>query len=138
MIPTFDRIDHVHVYAADRAKAERWYAEVMGFSRVPELEEWAADGGPLTLGNASGSVHFALFERPPQAGAEHSTIALATGPEEFVAWRDHLAKALGHPVEVVDHRLSWSLYFRDPDGNPWEITTYQHAAAATLLARARA
>ncbi|HEY9025100.1 MAG TPA: VOC family protein, partial [Burkholderiaceae bacterium] len=64
MIPTFDRIDHVHVYASDRAKAERWYAEVMGFSRVPELEEWAADGGPLTLGNASGSVHFALFERP--------------------------------------------------------------------------
>ena len=32
-----------------------------------------------------------------------------------------------------DHGLSWSLYFADPDGNPWEITSYQHAVVATLL-----
>ena len=48
MIPTFDRIDHIHVYVTDRAASERWYAEVMGLVRVPELERWAADG-PLTL-----------------------------------------------------------------------------------------
>ena len=35
MIPAFDRIDHIHLYASNRNKAEQWYADVMGFTRVP-------------------------------------------------------------------------------------------------------
>ncbi len=131
MIPSLDRFDHVHVYVADRDRAERWYADVMGLVRAPELETWADDGGPLTLTNGSGTVHIALFERPPQPC--RSTIALAVGAEEFVAWRKHLVEHLKRPVELDDHELSWSLYFADPDGNPWEITCYQHAVVATLL-----
>ena len=45
----------------------------------------------------------------------------------------HLVDKLKRPVEPEDHQVSWSLYFADPDGNPWEITTYQHAVVATLL-----
>ena len=130
MIPAFDRIDHIHVYATDRNRAEQWYADVMGFRRVPELESWA-DGGPLTLSNSSGTVHIALFEAPAQPC--RSVIALSVGAEEFVAWRKHLVDKLRRPVEPEDHELSWSLYFADPDGNPWEITSYQHAIVATLL-----
>ncbi|MBW8758207.1 MAG: VOC family protein [Burkholderiales bacterium] len=130
MIPIFDRIDHIHVYVANRNKAEQWYADVMGFSRVPELEAWASDG-PLTLGNPSGTVHIALFEAAPQPC--RSVIALSVGAAEFVAWRQHLVDKLRRPVEAEDHELSWSLYFADPDGNPWEITCYQHAVVATLL-----
>lgn len=130
MIPAFDRIDHVHVYVANRNKAEQWYADMMGFSRVPELEAWAADG-PLTLGNSSGTVHIALFEAAPQPC--RSVIALSVGAAEFVAWRQHLVDKLRQPVEPEDHELSWSLYFADPDGNPWEITCYQHAVVATML-----
>jgi catechol-2,3-dioxygenase len=131
MIPTFDRIDHIHVYATNRNKAEQWYADVMGFRRVVELEEWAEGGGPLTLQNSSGSMHMALFEAPAQPC--RSTVALSVGAQEFVAWRLHLVEMLKRPVEPEDHRLSWSLYFADPDGNPWEITSYQHAIIATLL-----
>jgi len=130
MIPAFDRIDHVHLYATNRSQAEQWYADVMGFRRVPELEAWA-DRGPLTLSNSSGTVHIALFEAPAQPC--RSVIALSVGAEEFVAWRQHLVEKLERPVEPEDHRLSWSLYFADPDGNPWEITSYQHAVIATLL-----
>ncbi|MEP6505711.1 MAG: VOC family protein [Betaproteobacteria bacterium] len=130
MIPIFDRIDHIHIYAAQRNKAEQWYADVMGFSRVAALESWAADG-PLTLQNSSGTVHIALFEAPAQPN--RATIALSVGAEEFVAWRQHLVAKLQRPVEAEDHQLSWSLYFADPDGNPWEITSYQHAVIATLL-----
>ena len=130
MIPVFDRIDHIHVYVTDRNKAEQWYADVMGFSRVPELESWAVDG-PLTLQNPSGTVHIALFQAPAQPC--RSVIAVAVGPNEFIAWRQHLVDKLKRPVEPEDHRLSWSLYFADPDGNPWEITSYQHAVIATLL-----
>ena len=131
MTPTFDRIDHIHLYATHRDKAEQWYADVLGLGRVPELEEWAVDGGPLTLQNSSGTVHIALFEQPAQPC--RSVIALAVGPEEFVAWQRHLIEKLRRPIEAEDHRLSWSLYFADPDGNPWEITCYQHAIVATLL-----
>ena len=130
MIPAFDRIDHIHLYATNRNKAEQWYADVMGFSRMPELESWA-DAGPLTLTNSSGTVHIALFEAAPQPC--RSVIALSVGAEEFVAWRQHLVDKLERPVEAEDHQLAWSLYFEDPDGNPWEITSYQHAIVATLL-----
>jgi catechol 2,3-dioxygenase-like lactoylglutathione lyase family enzyme len=130
MIPTFDRIDHIHVYVTDRTASERWYAEVMGLSRVPELERWA-EHGPLTLQNSSGTVHVALFEGPAQPC--RSTIAVSVGADEFCAWRKHLVEKLKQPVEPEDHDLSWSLYFSDPDGNPWEITCYQHAVVTTLL-----
>ena len=35
MIPAFDRIDHIHLYATNRNSAEQWYADLMGFSRMP-------------------------------------------------------------------------------------------------------
>jgi len=130
MIPVFDRIDHIHVYVSNRNRAEQWYAEMMGFARIPELEFWAKDG-PLTLGNSSGTVHIALFEAAAQPC--RSVIALSVGAQEFVAWRQHLVDRLKRPVEAEDHQVAWSLYFADPDGNPWEITTYQHAVVATLL-----
>jgi catechol-2,3-dioxygenase len=130
MIPTFDRIDHIHVHVADRNRAEQWYADVMGFRRMPELESWA-DGGPLMLENSSGTVRIALFESAaPQC---RSTTALVASPEEFVAWRRHLIEQLKRPVEPEDHQLAWSLYFEDPDANTWEITSYQHAVIAMML-----
>ena len=100
MTPTFDRIDHIHLYATHRDKAEQWYADVLGLGRVPELEEWAVDGGPLTLQNSSGTVHIALFEQPAQPC--RSVIALAVGPEEFVAWQRHLIEKLRRPIEAED------------------------------------
>jgi catechol-2,3-dioxygenase len=131
MPPSLDRIDHIHVQVADRPLAERWYAEVLGLSRMVELESWAPGGGPLTLANASGTIHLALFERAPEPS--RSTVAFGVAAAEFVAWRRHLELRLGGPVKPVDHGLAWSLYFADPDGNPYEITTYDHAAVAELL-----
>jgi catechol-2,3-dioxygenase len=131
MPPSLDRIDHIHVQVADRAGAERWYAEVLGLVRMAEFESWAPGGGPLTLANASGSIHLALFERASEPS--RSTVAFGVGAAEFVAWRRHLESRLGAPLQPVDHDLAWSLYFTDPDGNPYEITTYDHAAVAGLL-----
>ncbi len=130
MTPSLERIDHIHVYVADRAAAQQWYARVLGLEPVPELAFWAGTG-PLTLGNPSGSVHIALFERPAQAC--RSTIAFAVDAGGFLAWRAHLAAVLGRAVEAVDHEASWSLYFTDPDANPFEITSYEHAAIRASL-----
>lgn len=125
------RIDHLHVFVTDRAQSEAWYRQVLGLERVAGLVFWAADGGPLTLGNSSGTVHLALFERPAQPC--RSTIAFAASDSEFIAWQQHLATALGRNVAAVDHQIAWSLYFSDPDGNPFEITCYDYEALAAKL-----
>lgn len=131
MTPSLDRVDHIHVYVADREVSEQWYAEVLGLSRMPEFESWATGGGPLTVSNEAGTVHLALFERKPQPS--RSTIAFGVTAPEFIAWRKHLVAALAEPPTIEDHDLSWSLYFSDPDGNPYEITTYQYSAVEELL-----
>ncbi len=33
----------------------------------------------------------------------------------------------------VDHDLSWSIYFVDPDGNRFEVTTYDYDEVAIQL-----
>ena len=114
MAPELAGIDHIHVFVSDRADAERWYQRVLGFERVSELEQWATEGGPLTI--ESGGVHLALFERPAQPN--HATIALKVDGREFLAWRTHLLDAIGEELEAIDHDLSWSLYFSDPYRQP--------------------
>ena len=132
MAPSLDRIDHIHVFVADRAASERWYERVLGLKRVPEFERWAAQGGPLTLADDGGTVHLALFERGLQPC--RSTIAFGVGASAFLAWQQHLLATLGQAVKVEDHALSMSLYFSDPDGNPYEITSYEYTALAKHIA----
>lgn len=133
MAPTIERFDHLHVYVSDRVAAEVWYDRVLGFRRIPEYEHWAADGGPLTIANASGSVHIALFERP--ASARHATLALLVSREGFSQWLSHARAEIDASIEPEDHGMSWSIYFRDPDGNPFEITSYEYDGIATDLGK---
>jgi catechol 2,3-dioxygenase-like lactoylglutathione lyase family enzyme len=130
--PPLTGVDHVHVLVRDRAAAVAWYRDVMGLAPVPELAFWQADGGPLTQADASGRVHIALFERAPSPDNK-AVIALGVDAPAFAQWRQHLARALGHAPTLEDHDLSLSLYFRDPDGNPYEITTYDVTSARSAL-----
>ena len=122
-VPALLGVDHVHVFVEDRSAAEHWYADVLGMTRTKALESWAADGGPLTLQDATGTIHIALFERPHQQ--TRSTIALRVSGREFQSWRAHLQSVPGLEVAQQDHEVSESLYFADPDGNPYEITSYE-------------
>jgi catechol-2,3-dioxygenase len=131
--PAIDRIDHVHVFVSDRARAERWYQDALGFVRVSGLELWMDQGGPLTIANSAGTVHLALFERPPQPC--RSVIAFAVGKDDFLAWRSHLSRVLGRAPELQDHQVTWSMYFSDPDGNPFEITSYDYSTLEPSLRR---
>ena len=126
MAPQMKSIDHVHVSVVDRAAAEHWYENVLGLTRVKELEFWAPNGGPLTIQNRGKTVHLALFEGTPNK--RPSTVAFEVGAEEFAQWQTHLAKVLGVQLEAEDHTVSWSIYFSDPDGNPFEITSYEYEA----------
>jgi catechol-2,3-dioxygenase len=127
MAPALLGIDHVHVYVRDRAAAEKWYEITLGLTRTKELEFWSAGGGPLTIQDKDATVHIALFERTHQD--TRSTIALRVSGRQFGAWRAHLKAAPALEVTEEDHEVSVSLYFSDPDGNPYEITTYERQSA---------
>lgn len=122
MIPKLISIDHIHLSVGDRALAEKWYKDVLGFTRIVSLERWAVDGGPLTIASASGNIHLALFEN---AEVQSTIVAFNVGAAEFFEWMAHLDRK-GIFVKEVDHDLSWSIYFKDLDGNPFEITTYEY------------
>jgi catechol 2,3-dioxygenase-like lactoylglutathione lyase family enzyme len=122
-MPTLERFDHAHIYVDDRAAAQRWYERVLGLRPVPELVRWAEDDGPLTVSDPARAVHLALFERPGPS-RRTGTIALLVSATEFEVWREHLTRELGEEPNFQDHELSWSLYFADPDGNPYELTCY--------------
>lgn len=122
MLPLFDSVDHIHINVANRQDAEKWYAECLGFTRDAHFEEWVTAKGPLTLRNHDGSIHLALFER---VEIQNTVIAFRVSATGLHQWVEHLLSK-GIDVAPIDHDLSWSVYFRDPDGNPFEITTYEY------------
>lgn len=130
MTPKLSGIDHVHVYVKNWADAEAWYQSVLGFKRIEKFMVWAVDNGPLTLENAEGNVHLALFERNDHP--DTSAIAFGASGEEFMSWKQHL-KGQGLELRISDHDLAYSLYFSDPWGNLHEITTYERDYVADKL-----
>lgn len=133
------RIDHVELYVSEREAATEWYSRVLGLHVLDEFREWASGGGPLILSGDNGDTKLALFEGSPRGDREavsHGRVAFRVGGDEFADFLDRvdeldLAAVDGDPVEpddVVDHGLSHSLYFADPDGNALEVTTYDPVA----------
>lgn len=131
MQPKLSGIDHVHVYVTDRERAAQWYDEVLGFRTVEALKFWATPTGPLTIEDAAGNVHLALFERKDHDGS--SAIAFGASGEEFLEWKSRLEKQ-GLTLRITDHTAAISLYFNDPDNNMHEITTYDHEYVRERLA----
>jgi catechol 2,3-dioxygenase-like lactoylglutathione lyase family enzyme len=139
------RLDHVHVEVADRAAAARWFGDLFALVPAPHLAFWADEpGGPLILQGGDGAPCLSLFERPTRAhGARDRTVALRTDGAGFLAFRDRLPElALDDGAggrltaeHLVDHTVSWSFYFLDPDGNRFELTTYDYATVDRAVGR---
>ncbi len=137
-----EQLDHVHVYVADQYVAAEWYRKTLGLEVVEEVEDWA-EGGPLTISSDGGSTSLALFDAAARGfdGPRRSTIAFRVGGEGFLEFLDRLeaeevdggeGRRLAR-ADVVDHEHSLSVYFKDPDGNPYELTTYDHALVRERL-----
>lgn len=125
-----DNIDHVHINVADWGDAEKWYQEVLGLRRVDALMDWAVKNGPLTIENPEGTIHLALFES--KAPESISAIAFGANAQGFMGWKKHLEDH-GLDLRLADHTMAYSLYFRDPWDNLYEITTYERDAVAAQL-----
>ena len=130
-----EAIDHIHVYVADQRAAAEWHRRVFGLEVVKEFEDWATDG-PLTISSDGGRTSLALFNAAPEMlpSARRQTIAFRVGGAGFLAFLKRLdtlevTGANGRRLQagdVVDHEHSFSVYFSDPDGNPYELTSYDY------------
>ena len=123
MKPKLQNIDHIHVFVPDRQEALGWYNTILGFKPVKRLMFWA-ETGPLTIGNDEGTIHIALFKGKTKSN--RSVIAFNATGEEFIDWHKRINNVLNEVIEVDDHSVSFSIYFEDPYGNPYEITSYDY------------
>jgi len=130
MTPTLNGIDHVHINVANWADAEQWFQDILGFHRVEALMPWAVKNGPLTIEDPAGSVHLALFESDKPKSTD--SVAFGATGTEFLAWKEKL-EGHGLDLRVTDHTMAYSLYFKDPWENMFEITTYERDFVAEKL-----
>lgn len=112
------RVHHLAVVVTDLARAEAFYAGVLG---LPVVRRWADDAGaPRAVWLALDAEVFLALERagvgsvPRTADAEPGwhCVALAIPADERARWTATLAAA-GHPVE---RSTAYTIYTRDPDG----------------------
>jgi len=129
------RIDHVRIEISDRETAGEWYKKVLGLERHKQLQSWPEDPmGPLILQGGDGYSTLSLFARDCKEPTRDSTIAFRVDGKGFLEFCESLdalkLKATSGGVltrtDVVDHEVSWSVYFLDLDRNRIEVTTYDY------------
>jgi len=112
-------LHHLAVLVADLARAEAFYAGVLG---LPVERRWDdAAGRPRALWLGLGHGAFLAVELAPDVGSVRRAegapgwhlVALAIDAAAREGWRARLGAA-GHPVE---RETAYTLYARDPDGN---------------------
>jgi catechol 2,3-dioxygenase-like lactoylglutathione lyase family enzyme len=124
-----ERLDHFDIEVADLARAERFYAGVLGLQIINRF------GDQVLLD--CGGQNLALFEvsRPAlDEAARKSIIAHPLGrghhafkvpAGDFAGARERLAAAgveSAPPIDWGDHDC---IYFLDPDGNLLEMVSYR-------------
>ncbi len=122
-----DAIDHVHVYVEDLPAAAEWYQQRLGFVHDEAFAEWYKQGGPYVI--RCGAAALSLFQR--SACNPGNTIAFAIQAIKIPALLARLDQST-LDYTVVDHQLTWSVYFYDLSGNPLEVTCNDYAAATPV------
>ena len=123
--PRLQRLDHVSLNVADRARSIAWYCEMLGLAPGDEPEQ---DDEPVFLGEPGACI--ALFQAQAHSparerestGLRHVALAVATAAELDAA-EAHLRER-GVAFRPEHHGNARSVYLSDPDGNAVELTTY--------------
>ena len=133
-----DQIDHVELFVPDQYAAAEWFRDALGLEILEDYEHWA-DSGPLMLSSDGGNTKLALFrgepiDALPQAAFRRLAFRVdAPGFDMFLTRAADLDlrgedDSRLEALTVVDHGESFSVYFRDPWGHRFEVTTYETTA----------
>jgi catechol 2,3-dioxygenase len=118
-------LGHVVLRVTDRERAERFYGGVLGLPVCARFDEGGLKMAFFTLGNHH---DFAVMEVSGE-GSSHSESAVGLHHVAFKIGntldelREAKAKldAAGVATTPIDHDVTKSLYFADPDGNGIEV-----------------
>jgi catechol 2,3-dioxygenase len=119
-----NKVGHVVLKVRDVARAEQFYTEVLGFEVVMRLKR--PRGVFFTLGEQHHDI--AVLEMPAdaepvkdnQVGLHH--VALQVG--SFAELQECYRTLKAHNVRItatIDHVITKSIYFEDPEGNGFEL-----------------
>ena len=117
------KLGHVVLNVRDAAKSRDFYTRTLGL----RISHEDLKQGAVFLSFGREHHELALFQmatgalpEASQPGLHHMAWQLGSFEELQAAYRD--LKAMGIPVEsTVEHNVTRSVYFRDPDGNRVEL-----------------
>jgi len=117
-------LGHVVLKVADCARSEGFYADLLG---LPVCARFDQGGMKMTFFSLGNHHDFAVMqvsgaERANEAGAGLHHVAFKIG-DDLDELREAKAKleAAGIKPQPIDHEVTKSLYFEDPDGNGVEL-----------------
>ena len=118
-------LGHVVLRVTDRARAEKFYGDVLGLPICARFDEGGYKMAFFTLGNHH---DFAVMEvsgdgssrSETAVGLHHVAFNIGTTLDELKEAKAKL-DAAGIATTPVDHEVTKSLYFEDPDGNGIEV-----------------
>ena len=144
MTYNIQRIDHIELFVSELDEAVRWYRDTFGFTPVEKYREWA-DNGPLMIGLDDNSTMIALWEgkaQQSQTSRGFHRLAFAIDADGFTSFINEIGGNIDvyneqgerlSEIELVDHDLTYSVYFCDPFGNRLEVTTEDHSEVQSIL-----
>jgi len=121
-MPRIKRVGHVVLFARDPDASARWYGDILGTEVMATYEP--ASAVFLSLGRRDHDI--ALFKAPEDRALghhdlEHVAFEIDGDLEDFKRFHARLVEAGVTIKGVVDHGISYGIYFLDPDGHQLEV-----------------
>ncbi len=116
------KLGHVVLYVCDPMASADWYCDILGMEAV--IRDQRIPGAFLSLGRRDHDI--ALFKAPDdrrlgQHDFDHVSFEIDGGLEDLKAFHDKLKQRGVRVTGVVDHGISYGVYFLDPDGHQLEV-----------------
>jgi glyoxylase I family protein len=130
-LPSLSGLHHLGLTVRDIDESERWYADVLGMTRV-FVEDHPTGGGHTVVVNRADTFLFLGLDYHPQAdlerfderrtGLDHVAMSVDSRAD-LDAWASRLdALGVEHgPIHVQDQPVHATLVVSDPDGIPVEL-----------------